>query len=126
MVAVIDQQLGQAIDVEFVFRDHAAVGSAGHGGQHGGETRHSARNFQHQEALVRAGDGAQAVGHLDGAGDAGAEADAVIGAGHIIVHRLGDGDDFEAFLVQAHAIAQGIIAADGDQVIDAQEIQVLQ
>ncbi len=126
VVAVIHQQLGQAVDVEFVFRDHAAVGCAGHGGQHGGEAGIAPKHLQHQEALVRAGDGAQAVGQLDGAGDAGAEADAVIGAGHIVIHRLGDGDDLDALLVQAHAVAQRIIAADGDQVIDAQEIQVLE
>ena len=71
-------------------------------------------------------DGAQAVGHLDGAGDAGAEADAVIGARHIVVHGLGDCDDLDALAVQPHAVAQGVVAADGDQVIDAQPVQVLQ
>ena len=71
-------------------------------------------------------DGAQGIGQLDGARNTGAEANAVIGAGHIIVHRFGDGDDLEAFLVKPHTVAQRIITANGDQVIDPQVIQVLQ
>ena len=31
-----------------------------------------------------------------------------------------------ALLVEAHAIAERVIAADGDQIVDAQEIQVLE
>ena len=123
--AVIDQQLGQAVDVEFVFGDDAAVGGACHGGEHGGETGVAAENLQDQEALVRAGGGAQAVRQLDGAGDAGAEADAVIRAGHVVIHGLGDGDHLETLVVQAHTQAERVIAADRDQVINAQEIQVL-
>jgi len=48
-----------------------------------------------------AGGGAEAVDHLNGARDAGAEADAVVGAGDVVVHGLGNADDFEAFLVEA-------------------------
>ena len=75
---------------------------------------------------MRAGRGSQAVGHLDDAGHAGAEADAVVGAGNVVVHGLRDGDHFYAFLKQAHAVAQRVIAADGNQVIDSQPVQVLQ
>ena len=106
--------------------DDAAVGGARHGRQHGGEAGIAAEDLQHQEALVRAGRGAQAVGHLDGARDAGAEADAVVGAGHVVVHRLGNGDDLDAFLVQAHAVAERVVAADRDEVVDAQPFEVLQ
>ncbi len=55
-----------------------------------------------------------------------AEADAVVRAVDVIIHRLGDGDDGEAFAMQAFAKAERIVTADGDQAIDAQEFQVAQ
>ncbi len=75
---------------------------------------------------MRSGRGPQVVGHGDGAGDAGAEPDAVVGARHVVVHGLGNGDHLEAFLVKAHAVAQRVIAADGNQEVDPQPGQILQ
>ncbi len=125
LAAVVDQQLGQLLDVEFVFGDDAAVGGSGHGGQHGGESGIASEDFEDEEALVGTGGGAQAVGHLDGAGDARAEADAVIGARDIVVHRLGDGDDLDAFLIEADAVAKCVVAADRDEVFDAKPLEIL-
>ncbi len=39
---------------------------------------------------------------------------------------LGMRDDLDAFLIESHAIAQSVVAADGDEVIDAQPVEVLQ
>src|SRR5258708_39349421 len=64
------------------------------------------------------------VGQRNSAAEAGAEADAVIGAGNVVVHGFGNGDDFEALLVQANAVAERVIAADGDHVIDAKPFQI--
>jgi len=125
-VAVGDQALGEIVDVEFVFGDDAAVRGSGHSGKHGGEASVAAENFEDQETFVRAGRGAQIVGELNGAGDAGAETDTVIGAGDVVVHGLGDGDDFETFLVQPHAVAEGVIAADGNHVVDAEPFEIFQ
>ena len=72
------------------------------------------------------GGSAERVRHLDRAGDAGAEADAVIGAGNIVVHGLGDGDDANPFLVEAHAVAERVVSADRNHVLDAQPRQILQ
>ena len=63
---------------------------------------------------------------LDGAGDAGGEADAVVGARDVVVHRLGDGDDRHPLVVQAHAVGQRVVAADRDQVVDAEQLEVLE
>src|SRR5947209_7147849 len=75
---------------------------------------------------MRSGRGAQAIRHLYRTGYAGGEADTVVGPRHVVVHRLRYGDDFHAFLVEPHAIAQRVVAADGDQVIDPEPLQVLQ
>ena len=83
-------------------------------------------DLEHQEALVGTGRGAQLIGHGDRPGDAGAEPDAVLGAGHVVVHRLGDGDDLEALLEKADPIAQRVVAADRNQGVDAEEIEIRQ
>ena len=66
------------------------------------------------------------MGHADGPGHAGREPDAVIGAGDVVVHGLGDGHDVHPLLIEADRIAEGIVAADGDQIVDAQPLEVLQ
>ena len=66
---------------------------------------------------------------LDGFGrarDGGRKADAVLGIAHVVVHRFRNGDDLETLGVQARGVAQRIVAADGDQVIEAQRFHVLQ
>src|SRR5207237_10670079 len=78
------------------------------------------------EALVRAGRRARPVRELDRARDAGAEADGVVRAIDVVVHRLRNGDDVHALIVQALAIAQGVIAADRNEHVDAEVREVLE
>ena len=124
--AVGDEQLGEMFDIEFIFGNDAAIGSAGQGGKHGGEAGVAAEDFDDHETLVRAGGGAEAVDHLNGARDASAEADAVVCAGDVVVHGLGNADDFEACFVEADAIAQRVVAADGDESVDAEPGKILE
>ena len=63
---------------------------------------------------------------LDGARDARAEADAVVGSVDVVVHRLRDGDDVHPFIVQPLAVAQRVVAADGNQHVDADVLEILQ
>src|SRR5207248_11613287 len=90
LAAVVDQQLGQTLNIEFKLWNNAAIGGPRHGRKHGGESCVAAENFQNHEALVGAGGGPQAIDHLNGASDAGAEADAVVGARNVVVHGLGE------------------------------------
>ena len=62
----------------------------------------------------------------DGARDGGGKADAVFGIAHIVVHRLGHRDDFDALPVEMRGIAERVVAADGDQIIELQLFDVLQ
>ena len=109
-----------------MLRHHATVRGSGHGRQHGGETGIAPEYFEHHEALVGPGASPQAVGHGNGACHAGAEADTVVGAGNIVVHRLGNGYHLHAFLIKAYAVAQRVIPANRDEVVDAKPIQILE
>src|SRR5205807_6590824 len=95
-----------------------AIGGASHGGKHGGKAGVAAKDFEHHEAFVGAGRSAKAVDHLNGAGDAGAEANAIVRARDVIVHGLGDADDFEALFVQTNTVAERIVAADGNESVN--------
>lgn len=68
----------------------------------------------------------QGMCHRDGAGYTGAETDAVIRAGDIVVHGLWNTDDFDTFFMHADTVAQRVISSDGDEIINAQVIQVFQ
>ena len=125
-VAVRDEPFSEIVDVEFMFWNHAAMSGSGHSGKHSGEAGVATKNFQHEEALMRAGGSAQIVCQLNGARDAGAEADAIVGAGNVIVHGFGNGHDFETFLMQANAVTERVIAADRHHVIDAEPFKILQ
>src|SRR5438046_1287627 len=126
LAAIGNQQFGEAFDIEFEFGNHAAIGRACHGGKHGGEAGVAAEDFQHHEPLVGAGGGAQAIHHLNRARDASAEADAIVGARNVVVHGLGNADDFEAFFVQTNAVAQCVVAADGNERVNSQPGQILE
>jgi hypothetical protein len=54
------------------------------------------------------------VKKVDAAGYSGGKADAIVGAKDIIVHRLRNGDDWEALLVESFAIAKRVVTANGN------------
>ena len=63
------------------------------------------------------------VDRLDRAADRGREADAIIGAEDVIVHRLGDRDDRHALRREMRREAQGAVAAQGDHGVDAELLE---
>jgi len=123
---VLGQQLAEPLHVEPVLGDDAAVGRSGHGREEGGETGVAAEDLDTEKALMGTGRGPQGVGQADRPGDAGAEPKAVVGAGDIVVHGLGDGDDLDALLVKGDGVAQRVIAPYGDEIIDPQAFDILQ
>ena len=123
---VLHEELAETLHLERILRDDAAVRGAGHRGQQRGEPGVAAEDLDDEEPLVRAGRGAQAVGHLDRPRHARAEPDAVVGPRHVVVHRLGDRDDLDALLVQADPVAERVVAADRDDVVDAEVLEVLE
>jgi hypothetical protein len=68
--------------------------------------------------------GAKPVGQLDGAGDAGAEADPAVRTIDVVVHGLGDGHDVHAVVVEPLGVAEGVAPAEGNQRVDTDVCQV--
>ncbi len=68
--------------------------------------------------------GALALDGVGGAGDGGGEADAVFGVADVVVHRLRHCDDFEALPVEMRRVAERIVAADGDQIIELELLDI--
>src|SRR5205807_9128661 len=79
-----------------------------------------------QEALVRARRRAQPVRQLDRARHAGTEADAVVGAVDVVVHRLGYGDDVHTYVVQTLAVAEHVVTPERDQHVHTDVLEVLE
>src|SRR5262249_23629523 len=48
------------------------------------------------------------------------------GVAHIVVHRLRDGDDLDAKLIKLRRIAERVVAADRNEVLDAERGEVRQ
>src|SRR5437762_11387850 len=55
-----------------------------------------------------------------------AEADAVIGSEHIVVHCFGYGDYFDAFAMQSLSVAESVVAANRHEDFDAKVLEILQ
>ena len=115
--------LGQPVDVERHLGDDRPVDA----GQVGRDERRlaavAAEHLHDGEALVRAGARAQLVDEVHRAGDGGGEADAVVGAVDVVVHRLRDGDDRDALVGQAQRERERVVAADRHQRVDAQPFE---
>ncbi len=117
---VAHQLLGQTIDVERHLGDDRALDSGQVGRHEGGLAAVAAEHLDHGEALVRARARAQLVHEDHRARHGGREPDAVVGAVHVVVHRLRDRDDGHAFLVQPQRERERVVAADRDQRVDAE------
>src|SRR5262249_56575886 len=81
-----------------------------------------------EKAYARVGGdgGPLAWDRVAGAVDRGREANAVFGVVNVVIHRLGDGNDFDAELVELGRVAERVVTADGDEVLDAQRREVRQ
>ena len=82
----------------------------------------AAEQLDHGDPLVRAGARAQVVDELHAAGDRGREADAVVGAVDVVVHRLRDRDHRDALVVHAERVRERVVAADRDQHVDPERL----
>ena len=96
-------------------------GDAGDEGYPAGVTPH---NFQYHDAVVGRGSGVQFVQGVAGHGHGGVEADGIFGARQIVVDGLGDAHAPYPVPGQAVGHGVGVIAADGDDGVDAVLAQV--
>src|SRR5580704_10398061 len=120
---VFYQELADAIEIEGDFRDQAArrsdVGSVERG-----EAGIAAEDAEDADAFVRAEGGALAIDGIFGARDGGREADAVFGAVDVVVHGFGNADYGKTFAGEDGGEAERVVAADGDEAVDAEALQI--
>src|SRR5262249_42153451 len=66
-----------------------------------------------------------AFDRIHGARDGGGESDAVFRVADVVVHGLRNRNDLHALPVELGGIAEGVVTPDGDQVIQAQRLDIL-
>ena len=123
---VLGEQGQQHVEIGRHLGDHGAVDLGEEAGEQGGLAAPPAEQFDHADPLVALDRGAQRVDRLDRAADRGREADAIVRAEHVIVHRLGHRDDRHALRGEMGREAQGAVAAEGDHRVDAERFEHLQ
>src|SRR6266581_8042956 len=122
---LLKEQLDQLVEIDLVLRYDAPY----RGGVRGVERRKSgiaAKDTENADSLVRSDSGALPLDGVAGAGDRGREAYTVLGVADVVVHRLRDGDDLDAEVVELGCVTERVVAADGDQMFDAEPREVRQ
>ena len=84
----------------------------------------AAHHLDDEHAVVRVGGGVEAVDRLGGDLDRGVEAEGEVGAAEVVVDGLRDADDLDAEVGELGGDAEGVLAADGDQRVDAVGLEV--
>ena len=107
------------VDVEGPLRHQDHVRAAGQAGVQRDPAGVPAHDLDDQRAVVRLGGGVQPVDRLGRDGDRGVEAERVVGGAEVVVDRLGHADDADAVVGQPLRDAEGVLAADRDQRVDA-------
>src|SRR6516164_2158317 len=115
---LLEQQPDQLVEIDLVLRYDAPDRGSVRGVERR-KSRVAAKDPENAYSFVRADSGALPLDGVAGAGDCGRETDAVLGVADVVVHRLGDGNDPGAETVELVGIAERVVAADRDQMIDA-------
>ena len=110
---------GDLVDVERLLGDQDDVGAAGHAGVQRDPAGVPAHDLDDQRAVVRLGGRVQPVDRLGRDVHRGVEAEGVVGGAEVVVDRLRHADDLHAVVVQLRRDAEGVLAADRDQRVDA-------
>ena len=120
-----EEQVDELLEVDRVLGDDAAVGGDVRRVE-GGEAGVAPEDPEDAHPLVRADGGALPVDGGGGPGDGGGEADAVLGALHVVVHGLGDAHHLHAPSLELGRRLERPVAADGDEGVDLEPLQVLE
>src|SRR5947209_19518325 len=113
------------VEIDLVFGDD----TADRGGVRRVERRKAgiaAEDAENADPLVRGDGGPLALDGVAGAGDRGREADAVLGVVNVVVHRLRNGNDLDAEFIELGRVAERVVTADGEEMLDAQRREVRQ
>ena len=111
------EELGEPVDVEWDLRDDGPVDAGKVGGDEACLAAVPAEELDDRDALVAPGARAEVVDELDAAGDGRREADAVVGAVDVVVHRLRDRDDRHTLVVEAERVRERVVPADRSNTV---------
>src|SRR5205823_4928119 len=125
ILTILNNQTCQGVDIGRYFRNQDAVSPCGNGSFKGGKARVTTKHTEKDSFAVRSGSGAYAIDKLCCSIDRCMEADTVVSARHIIVHRLGDAPDRDTFCREHGPVAQRIIATDDNEAIQFKKAQIL-
>src|SRR5262249_29035711 len=112
------------LDGERLLGNQDHVGATGHAGMQGDPTGVSAHDLDDQRAVMRFGGSVQPVDRLHGDVDRGVEPERVIGCVEVVVDRLRDADHVDAELREARRHAERVLAADREQGVDSELMQI--
>jgi len=113
------------LDVERALRDEDHVRAAGQPRVQRDPAGVAAHHLHDQRPVVAFRRGVQPVDGLHGDVHGRVEAEGVVGGAEVVVDRLRHPDDGNPLLAQAGGHAEGVLAADRDQRVDAQPGQVV-
>ena len=117
--------LADLLDVERLLGDQDHVRAAGHARVQRDPAGVAAHHLDDQRAVVALRRGVQPVDRLHRDVHRGVEAERVVGGAEVVVDGLRHADDLHARLVQPRRDAEGVLAADRDQRVDAEAGQVV-
>jgi hypothetical protein len=120
---VLRQQRKEGVEIGRHFGDDGAVDLGEEAGEQRGLTAAPSEQLDDPDPLVALDGGAQRVDRFDRTADGGREADAIIGAENVVVHRLGHRDHRHALRGEMGGEAQGAVAAERDHRVDAEPLQ---
>ncbi len=112
------------VDMDGHLRNGNEVGAAGHAADDREPAGFASHDLGNHYASMRFGRREQAVERVGDDVRCRVEADAEIGAGHVVVDSLRNADDLGAGRVELRRDAKGIVAADRDEAVDAVTSQI--
>ena len=113
------QRIHQPFVVKGNLRKQDDIRSPGEAAVQGDPSSMAPHRFDDHHALVRAGSGMQAVERVGHAGDGAVESERGLRCLKVVVDRFWNADDADARFEKLLRCAQGTIAADRDQCMDA-------
>jgi len=123
LLVTLDEVLAHPLDVEFSFRHEHLRRTACDPRVDGDPSGMTAHDLADQHSVVRLGGGVQPVDGIHGDLHRGVEPEGHLGAAEIVVDRLRHAHDVDAVLGQLRSDAEGVLAADRHERVDAEFLQ---
>jgi hypothetical protein len=119
----MSEVLAALVEVERLLGDQDRVGASGHAGVHGDPARMPTHHLDEHDPVVALRGRVQAVDRVGRHLHRGMEAHRHVGAAEVVVDRLRDPDDPDAFLRQPGGSAERALTPDHDQPVQPMALE---